>query len=101
MNFTSLPISIPEIKNNMGFFGYLMGRLGSIQGPTPLGISHPQNIDNILQIARIADEFQRKSGNNTETVYDMQKKLNGDIKTISVEMLDSIPHIPAVIVRKV
>jgi F420-0:gamma-glutamyl ligase-like protein len=101
MNFTSLPISIPEIKNNMGFFGYLMGRLGSIQGPTPLGISHPQKIDNILQIARIADEFQRKSGNNTETVYDMQKKLNGDIKTISVEMLDSIPHIPAVIVRKV
>lgn len=100
MKFTSLPISIPQIRNDMGFFGYLMGRLGSILGPTPLGISHPHNIDKILQIARIADECQKKSGNNMETVYDMQKKLNGNIGTISVEMLDSIPHIPAVIVRK-
>jgi len=101
MKFTSLPISIPEIRNNMGILGYLMGRLGSIQGPTPLGISYPQNIDKILQIARIADECQRKNGNDMETVYDMQKKLNGDIKTISLEMLDSIPHVPAVIIREV
>ena len=26
--FTSLPISIPQIKNNMGIFGYLLGRVG-------------------------------------------------------------------------
>jgi F420-0:gamma-glutamyl ligase-like protein len=101
IKFTSLPISVPEIRNDMGFLGYLMGRLGSIQGPTPLGISHPQNIDKTLQIARIADQYQRKSGNSMETVYDMQKMLSGDIKSITVEMLDSIIHIPAVIVRKV
>jgi F420-0:gamma-glutamyl ligase-like protein len=101
IKFTSLPISVPEIRNNLGFIGYFMGRLGSIQGPTPLGISHPQNIDKTLQIARIADQYQRKSGNSMETVYDMQKVLSGGIKSITVEMLDSITHIPAVIVRKV
>ncbi|MGZ4857140.1 MAG: coenzyme F420-0:L-glutamate ligase [Methanobacteriaceae archaeon] len=101
IKFTSLPISIPEIRNNMGFFGYLIGRIGKIIGPTPLGISHQQDIDKILQIARIADEYQRKSRTSMETVYDMQKMLSGDINNITVEMLDSISHIPAVIVRKV
>lgn len=98
--FTSLPISIKEIRNNWGMFGYLLGRLGHILGPTPLGVSREHNIDEILQIARAAEECQKIHENNMETVYDMQKLLEGDVNTITVDMLDSITHTPAVIVRK-
>ncbi|NYB51312.1 MAG: coenzyme F420-0:L-glutamate ligase [Methanobacteriaceae archaeon] len=100
MKFTSLPISIDEIKNNMGIFGYLLGRLGKIQGPTPLGISKPKNMDEIFQIARAAEECQKLHENNMETVYDMQKLVQKEVNDITVEILDSITHIPAVIVRK-
>ncbi|BDZ70714.1 coenzyme F420-0:L-glutamate ligase [Methanobacterium petrolearium] len=98
--FTSLPISIPQIKNNMGIFGYLLGRIGRIVGPTPLGVSQPRNMDEIMQIARAAEECQKNHENNMETVYDMQKLTNKDIKDITVEILDSVTHMPAVIVRK-
>ena len=98
--FTSLPISIDQIKNNMGIFGYLFGRLGKILGPTPLGVSKSHSIDYIMQIARAAEECQKNHENNMETVYDMQKISNGDVNNITVEMLDSITHMPAVIVRK-
>lgn len=98
--FTSLPISIDQIKNDMGIFGYLFGRIGKILGPTPLGVSQPHNIDKVIQIARAAEECQKNHENNMETVYDMQKLSEGDINNITVEMLDSIIHMPAVIVRK-
>ena len=77
-----------------------MGRLGNILGPTPLGISKHHNIDKIFQIARAAEECQKIHENNMETVYDMQELVEGDISDITVEMLDSITHMPAVIVRK-
>jgi len=98
--FTSLPVSIKGIRNNLGVFGYLLGRLGQIIGPTPLGVSEVHNIDEIFQIARAAEEYQEIHANNMETVYDMQKLLEGDVNNITLDMLDSITHTPAVIVRK-
>lgn len=98
--FTSLPISIPEIKHDMGIFAYLLGRLGKIIGPTPLGISKSHNIDNVIGIALAAEECQKNHENNMETVYDMQKLSEGDFNNITVEILGSITHMPAVIVRK-
>ena len=98
--FTSLPISISKIRNDLGLFGYLLGRLGHIVGPTPLGVSKEHDIDEILQIARAAEECQKIHENNMETVYDMEKLLEGDVNTITLSMLDSINHTPAVIVRK-
>lgn len=98
--FTSLPISIPEIKNDMGIFGYLLGRLGKIIGPTPLGVSKSHKIDNIIMIAVAAEECQKNHENSMETVYDMQKLSKGDFNDITVEILGSITHMPAVIVRK-
>ncbi|BDZ67908.1 coenzyme F420-0:L-glutamate ligase [Methanobacterium ferruginis] len=98
--FTSLPISIDEIRNNMGIFGYLLGRLGTILGPTPLGVSQTHNFDEIIQIASKAEECQKIHENNMETVYDMQKLLEGDINNITLDMLDTILHTPAIIVRK-
>ncbi len=98
--FTSLPISIHQIKNNMGIFGYLLGRVGQIIGPTPLGISQPHKIENIMMIAVAAEECQKNHENNMETVYDMQKLSEGDFNDVTVEKLNSITHMPAVIVRK-
>jgi len=80
--FTSLPISISEIRNDLGLFGYLLGRLGHIVGPTPLGVSKEHNIDEIFQIARAAEECQKIHENNMETVYDMQQLLEGDVNNI-------------------
>jgi len=98
--FTSLPISIPQIKNNMGIFGYLLGRVGKIIGPTPLAISQPHKIENIMKIAVAAEECQKNHESNMETVYDMQKLSDGNLNGITVEKLNSITHMPAVIVRK-
>lgn len=98
--FTSLPTSVDQIKNDMGIFGYLLGRLGTILGPTPLGVSQPHNLDDVMQIARAAEECQKKHENSMETVYDMQKLIDGDLSDITVEILDSVVHMPAVIVRK-
>ena len=98
--FTSLPTSIGEIKNNMGIFGYLLGRFGKILGPTPLGISKPHNIDIIMVVALAAEKCQKNHENSMETVYDMQKLSETNFNDITVEFLDSITHMPAVIVRK-
>jgi Uncharacterized protein conserved in archaea len=100
MKFTSLPISIKEIRNNLGIFGYLLGRLGHIMGPTPLGVSKHHELDEIFQIAQAAEECQKIHENSMETVYDMQKLLEGEVNTITIDMLDSIIHSPAIIVRK-
>lgn len=101
MKFTSLPISIEDIRNNLGIFGYLLGRLGDIMGPTPLGISKHHELDEIFQIAVAAEECQKLLENSMETVYDMQELLDGEVNTITISMLDSIIHNPAIIVRKV
>ncbi|MDI3550469.1 MAG: hypothetical protein PWQ15_1572 [Methanobacterium sp.] len=98
--FTSLPVSASGIKNNWGLLAYLLGRLGRIMGPTPLGISKPHRLEKIFQIARAAEEHQKLHENNMETVYDMQKLLEGKVNNITIDMLDSITHMPAVIVRE-
>ena len=79
----------------------MLGRLGNIIGPTPLGVSKHHELDEIFQIAQAAEECQKIHENNMETVYDMQKLLEGEVNTITIDMLDSIIHSPAIIVRKV
>ncbi|MBP2045583.1 coenzyme F420-0:L-glutamate ligase [Methanobacterium aggregans] len=97
--FTSLPIAVSGIKCNMGFFGYILGRFGSIIGPTPLGISKRHDLDKIIEIAKITEEYHEKNEMDMETVYDMSSTFDGDITDITVDMLDSVEHTPAVIVR--
>lgn len=97
--FTSIPQAVPGIKRDLGFLGYILGRFGRIVGPTPLAVSRPQEIDKILEIAKIAEDHQKKSEINVETVYDMKKVFEGELSGVTVEMLESIPHTPAVIVR--
>ncbi len=98
--FTSLPIAASGIKANFGFFGYLLGRFGKIKGPTPLGISKNCNIDTIMKIAKIADDYQMENDHSMATVYEMKNIFKGEIDGVTVEMLSSIEHTPAVIIRK-
>jgi len=97
---TSLPIAANGIKADFGILGYLLGRFGKIIGPTPLAVSKPLDIEKIIKIAKIADDYQMKNEYNMETVYDMKDTFDGKIDGVTIEMLSSIEHTPAVIVRK-
>lgn len=99
VNFTSLPYAIPEIKSNLGIFAYLLGRIGTIQGPTPLAVSRVMNLETILQVSLMAEECQKKNEITMETIYDMIQTFKEGFSGVTVEMLDSVPHTPAVIVR--
>lgn len=99
--FTSLPIAIDGIHSDMGFFGYLLGRFSTLIGPTPLGISRSVEMDQILKVANAAESYHKNNENDIETVYDMNNIFNGDVGDVTIEMLDSVKHTPAVIVRAV
>lgn len=98
--FTSLPISAEGIKSDLGIFGYFLGRFGKIIGPTPLAVSAHQDRGKLMGIAKIADDYQNKSEYSMKTVYDMGKTFNNEVDNVTIEMLDSIQHIPAVIIRE-
>jgi F420-0:gamma-glutamyl ligase-like protein len=98
--FTSLPIALEGIKSDLGFFGYLLGRFGTLLGPTPLGVSRPQKLDKAIKIAKMAEDYHKQNDKDIETVYDMENMFNGNIKGVTVEMLDSLVHTPAIIIRK-
>lgn len=98
--FTSLPLAAKGIKANFGIIGYIMGRFGKIIGPTPLAISKPQNMEKVLEIAKVADDYQNQNECGMKTVYDMGNTFDEEINGVTVEMLSSIEHMPAVIIRK-
>lgn len=99
--FTSLPIAIDGIRSDMGFFGYMLGRFSRMLGPTPLGISRSVDIEHIFKIANMAENYHKTNENDIETVYDMNNMFKGDIGDVTIEMLESVKHTPAVIVRAV
>jgi len=98
--FTSLPIAASGIKVNFGIFGYLLGRFSKIKGPTPLGVSKNLDIDTIIKLARIADDYMTKNEYSMATVYEMKDVFQGEINGVTVDMLSSIEHTPAVIIKK-
>ena len=91
---------MPGIKSDLGIFGYLLGRFGKILGPTPLGVSRPEKLDIMLKIAKLAEEYHENNEKDIKTVYDMENIFEGDIKGITIEMLNSVEHTPAIIVRR-
>jgi len=98
--FTSLPLATTDIKCNLGVFGYLLGRIGKIVGPTVLAVSTNIQTDKALEIGKLAESYHQENKNNIETVYDMKDAHKANINEITIEMLDSVEHTPAVIVRK-
>jgi F420-0:gamma-glutamyl ligase-like protein len=80
--------------------GYLLGRFGKIIGPTPLAISKSQNMEKILEIAKVADDYQNQNEYSMKTVYDMGTTFDKEVDGVTIEMLSSIEHTPAVIIRE-
>jgi F420-0:gamma-glutamyl ligase-like protein len=98
--FTCLPIAVAGIKSNTGIFGYLLGRFGKIAGPTPLGVSSNIQITEALEIATVAENYQKSIEGHMETIYNMKNEFGEEITDITVEMLDSVIHTPAVIIKR-
>lgn len=98
--FTSIPIAMPGIKKNLGIFAYMLGRIGKVKGPTPLAVSNNEDAEKIIKIAKIAEDYQKEKEISMATVYDMTETFNEDITGVTIEMLESVEHAPAVIIRK-
>ena len=99
--FTSLPIAVDGIHSDLGFFGYLLGRFSTMLGPTPLGISESMDLGYMIEVANAAENFHKNNETVIETVYDMSNAFEGEVADVTIEMLDSVEHTPAVIVRPV
>ena len=98
--FTGLPIAIDGIKSDMGFFGYFKGQLSENMGSTPLGCSENISVDKALEIANIAEDYQKSLSTEMKTIHSIKKVLGTSISEVTIETLDSITHTPAVIIRK-
>jgi len=97
--FTSLPQAMEGIKADKGIMGYVLGRFGTLIGPTPLGASENLELDIALEIGNIAEIYQKSIEGHAETIYQMKKSFKEEVDNITVEMLDSITHTPAVIIK--
>lgn len=97
--FTCLPIAVHGIKSDLGIFGYVLGKIGHTLGPTPLGASHDLKVEYALELAQIAENYQKSVEGHLETVYQMENSFEGEINNVTIEMLDSIQHTPAIIIR--
>jgi len=98
--FTGLPIAIEGISSDNGVFAYFLGQLSTNVGSTPLGSSKKISVQKAIEIANIAENYQKALATNMETIYSVENVLKVDINEISVETLSSIVHTPAVIVRE-
>ena len=99
--FTGLPIAIDGIEANKGFFGYFKGQLSENMGSTPLGCSEVISVEKALEIANIAEDYQKSLANEMKTIHSVKEVLGTEIDEVTIEDLDSITHTPAVIIRKI
>lgn len=98
--FTGLPIAIDGIEADKGFFGYVKGQLSENMGSTPLGCSEKISVEKALEIANIAEDYQKSLSSEMKTIHDVKKVLGTSEKEVTIEDLDSITHTPAVIIRR-
>ncbi|WP_405325433.1 coenzyme F420-0:L-glutamate ligase [Methanobrevibacter sp.] len=98
--FTGLPIAIPGIEADKGVFGYTLGQLSENLGSTPLGCSRDIDVDEAIEIANVAEDYQKSLSTAMETIYSVKDVLDSDTHEVTVDSLDSIIHTPAVIIRK-
>ena len=99
--FTGLPIAIPGIEADKGVFGYTLGQLSENLGSTPLGCSRDIDVDEAIEIANVAEDYQKSLSTAMETIYSVKDVLDSDTHEVTVESLDSIIHTPAVLIRKI
>lgn len=99
--FTGLPIAIDGIDADNGFFGYLKGQLSENMGSTPLGCSESMDVENALEIANVAEDYQKSLSTEMKTIHSVKAVLGSEIDEVTIEDLDSITHTPAVIIRRI
>ena len=99
--FTGLPIAIEGIDADNGFFGYLRGQLSENMGSTPLCCSEKMDVESALEIANIAEDYQKSLSTEMKTIHSVKAVLGSEIDEVTIEDLDSITHTPAVIIRKI
>ena len=99
--FTGLPIAIPGIEADKGVFGYTLGQLSENLGSTPLGCSREIDVDEAIEIANVAEDYQKSLSTAMATIYSVKEVLDSDTHEVTVESLDSIIHTPAVLIRKI
>jgi F420-0:gamma-glutamyl ligase-like protein len=99
--FTGLPIAIPGIESNKGFFGYVLGQISENVGSTPLGSSKKISVKEGLKIANIAEDYQKSLSTAMSTIHSVKSVLNSEGSNVSLKDLDSITHTPAIIIRKI
>lgn len=98
--FTTLPKSVKNIKNDTAFLGFVLRSFTRKVGATPLACTKDMSIDSMIRLANIAEECQKDNSEDFfETVYNMGDAFSSNVDEISVEMLKSVTHIPAVIIR--
>lgn len=99
--FTGLPIAIDGIDADNGFFGYFKGQLSENMGSTPLGCSEEIDVKRALEIANIAEDYQKSLSTEMKTIHSVKAVLGSEIDEVTMDDLDSITHTPAVIIRKI
>ncbi|BAW32202.1 MAG TPA: coenzyme F420-0:L-glutamate ligase [Methanothermobacter sp.] len=99
--FTPLPCAIDGIKSDTGFLGYLLGRFSDNILPTPLAVSKKMSIDKIFEIAKVAEDYHKNHTEYIETVYDMEDIFKEKRDRITIRNLESVEHVPALILREI
>lgn len=98
--FTTLPKSIETIHNNTGIFGYILGNFSKKIGPTPLASTVKCDVEMLIKLCAIAEKSQVENTNTFfETVYNMKTTFDTDYNKVTPALLNTITHIPAVIIR--
>ena len=70
-------------------------------GSTPLGCSERMDVESALEIANIAEDYQKSLSTEMKTIHSVKEVLGSEIDEVTIEDLDSITHTPAVIIRHV
>ncbi|WP_241776194.1 coenzyme F420-0:L-glutamate ligase [Methanosphaera sp. WGK6] len=98
--FTTIPLSLNSIKNNTGIIGYFLKIFSKKVGPTILASTIKCNIYKLIELGTIAEKCQKENNENFfETIYNMQNVFDTDYNQITNDMLKTVTHIPAVLIR--
>lgn len=98
-HFTPRPKPMKGIHSVGGVFAYVVGRsLNLKKRATPLAVSGPKiSTEEAIEVAKVANRT-RGSGAG-RTVWDMAKTFDVDLTDVTWKMLESVKHLPVVIIR--
>lgn len=98
-HFTPRPKPMKGIHSIGGVLAYVVGRsLKLTKRATPLAISGPKLTTNeAIEIAKLANRTRGLGAGRT--VWDMAERFNVDLTQVTWKMLESVKHMPIVIIR--